>query len=303
MRNVLVGLLVTLAVAATASAAASLDLSYEYLGNGLFGIDFYLQTDQPPGAAYVNVSFWADTGTINQLFGTAVNDEATAQTFLGADAPKDTWAYLPFGANSAPGYSYVGGVQGASVSGFAQTATSWTMACGSGTETPVSNGSLVAHVAADVGVSWAGVVSIDQDYGLMPSESVPYDVSLNQSYEVGPGETIELNSQIFHLYNSAPTVAWDLDGDLPGGSSDFETPGIFTAEYLSVGTGSLEISYEELLSLGMEAGNAYTIGMRAIHPYGLTETTAYTTLTLVPEPATLALLGLGVAAVIRRRRA
>jgi len=166
-------LVVSLALVSTASAAVGVDWTETDLGSGLTGYTFYLVSDQPAGAAYANLSFWADGSTymgvvtgslVNQLFGTAVNDEATADTFLGADAPKDTWAYLPFGANAAPGYSYVGGVEGGAVSGFAQTATAWTMACGSGTETAVSNGSAIANVVSDGEVAWMGVISIDQDY-------------------------------------------------------------------------------------------------------------------------------------------
>jgi len=158
-------LIVSLALVSTASAAVGIDWTETDLGGGLTGYTFFLVSDQPAGAAYANLSFWGDAGaSINQLFGTAVNDEATAGTFLGADAPKDTWAYLPFGANAAPGYSYVGGAQGGAVSGFAQDATSWTMACGSGTETAVSNGSAIANVVSDGEVAWMGVISIDQDY-------------------------------------------------------------------------------------------------------------------------------------------
>jgi len=305
MRMYTLTLVVTLAMAATASASASLDWTETDLGSGLTGYTFYLVSDQPAGAAYVNISFWADGSeymgvqlgtTINQLFGTAVNDEATAQTFLGADAPKDTWAYLPFGANAAPGYSYVVGTQGASISGFAQTATSWTMACGSGTETPVSNGSPIANVVSDGDIAFAGVISIDQDYLVGPPLTHYLDIYDPGVYEIGPGESIWLDPSIDDTGTEILTVDWDLDGDLPGGDADFET-----AMNVSGGlVDPLEITYDYLVSLGMEAGNAYTIGVHATGTWGHSDTT-YTTLTLVPEPATLALLGLGAAAVIRRK--
>jgi len=83
---------------------------------------------------------------------------------------------------------------------------------------------------------------------------------------------------------------WDFDGD-------------GTYEIEGVGEGVVEVTYEELKAMGLADGPhlaAMTVGWSASDP--INTSTAEFTLTLVPEPATVALLAVGLVTLIRRRK-
>ena len=85
---------------------------------------------------------------------------------------------------------------------------------------------------------------------------------------------------------------WDFDGD-----GDYEIEG--------VGLSQVDVTYDDLVGMGLVEGVEYhaqmAVGWAASDPVNVTSDGF--TLTLVPEPATLALLALGsVASLIRRRR-
>ena len=89
---------------------------------------------------------------------------------------------------------------------------------------------------------------------------------------------------------SINTYRWDLDGD-----GDWDLVG---GEPVSV------LAWQDLLDLGLLPGEAYAarLGVAWIENPTLTEDETTFTLQVMPEPATLALMALGAAALLRRRR-
>jgi hypothetical protein len=88
---------------------------------------------------------------------------------------------------------------------------------------------------------------------------------------------------------------WDLDGRADTGVGGFET--------LQTGD-SLEVTYADLVALGYLENQTKNIKFQVRTSDGKTaESIAPMTMTLLPEPATMALMGLGLAAVVARRRA
>lgn len=111
-------------------------------------------------------------------------------------------------------------------------------------------------------------------------------------YAVGP-VTSESLTGLGERTKGFGTVAgtwWDLDG-----VAGFETlqPG-----------GSLEVTYAMLQALGYVENETRNIKFQVrTNDLKTAESTAPMTMTLLPEPATMALMGLGLAAVVARRRA
>ncbi|MBE3068932.1 MAG: PEP-CTERM sorting domain-containing protein, partial [Planctomycetes bacterium] len=89
---------------------------------------------------------------------------------------------------------------------------------------------------------------------------------------------------------SINTYRWDLDGD-----GDWDLVG---GEPVSV------LAWQDLLDLGLVPGEAYAarLGVAWIENPTLTEDETTFTLQVMPEPATLALVALGAAALLRRAR-
>ncbi len=115
------------------------------------------------------------------------------------------------------------------------------------------------------------------------------DAVLNDTYQLGPGESVVLSALGSHGIGGVESYSWDLDGD---GTYDIDA-----------GTSALlELSFDDLLGYGLRANNIYDITLQVLDRQGDTDT-AQTTLEMVPEPASIALVGLGGLAVIKRRRA
>ncbi len=87
--------------------------------------------------------------------------------------------------------------------------------------------------------------------------------------------------------NEIASYLWDLDDD-----GAYETD--------AGGQALCVLSYAELTSLGLGAGGTYDISLKLTDTTGLFDT-AYSQLTITPEPATLALLLLGGLALLHRR--
>ncbi len=85
---------------------------------------------------------------------------------------------------------------------------------------------------------------------------------------------------------SVGTLEWDIDNDGHYGEVFGEQP---------------TLTYQYLQSRGLGLGT-HTIGLQAYDPFRDDGDTAATTLTIVPEPATMSLLALGALAMLRRRR-
>lgn len=110
----------------------------------------------------------------------------------------------------------------------------------------------------------------------------PYVIDVGEALALDAGGTYDVDEDV-------TSYMWDLDGD-----GSFETDAGSQAVFT--------VSYAELESLGLGGGGQYAIELLVTDFWDLQDT-AGTTLTIIPEPATPALLAFGGLALIRRRRA
>ena len=111
-----------------------------------------------------------------------------------------------------------------------------------------------------------------------------------EGFKVGPADA-PLMLDGMASTGSVNWWGWDFDGD-----GDYEIEGN--------GMGQVAVTYAELIAMGLVEGVEYAaqmaVGWAASDPVNVTSDGF--TLTLVPEPTTVALLGLGLVALARRRR-
>lgn len=106
-------------------------------------------------------------------------------------------------------------------------------------------------------------------------------------YVIAAGETLTLDASGSWNPDYITSYSWDLDND-----------GIYETD----GGGPLcVLSYAYLASLGLDVGGPYDIRLKVTDVPPLFDT-AYSQLTITPEPATLGLLLLGGLALLRRKR-
>ena len=299
-----------LVFAASASAAVTMDFTCNYLYGGYSAYDFYLRTTDGQLASWAaNIGFqgWdyalETTTRIYQVKSgtTIVNNEGWImedpeapgeylgdgwrffKEMAGFDETIDTWTFNPFapipGSNPIPGGPALS-------SGYAQTMTSFAFSLGTPEGSQLGDRTPLAHVVVqgrNSCVKWTGQTArLGQDYGHSPTLGPTSNGFIEESYVISPGETLRLSSD-WHSFTQ-----WDLDCGLSVDRRGFET----------TPDGNEEVSYAYLLSLGLQPGSTYEIAgsnYGGLHMRG-------TTLTITPEPATLAMLALGAMTILRRRR-
>ena len=140
---------------------------------------------------------------------------------------------------------------------------------------------LTITVAAVLIVAWAG-----PGYAGAPVETIPPSVSAGGPYEILTGEALVLNGSAYDA-SGIFSEWWDIDFDGNHDDAEGATPTIPWAN----------------LGLRTALHVPYSISFEAYDVPG-NSTSATTTYTVIPEPATLGLLALGGLAVqLKRRRA
>ncbi len=142
---------------------------------------------------------------------------------------------------------------------------------------------------------WPGYLSTDNIWIGDEANSFPMDTQApvvadaDGPYTIDEGDTLWLSaSYSFGAGNPITSCMWDLDND-----GTFETD---AGPDVSFG-----VDYAYLMGLGLGPSvNPYVIGLYVEDSMGLSNTAA-STLTIVPEPATLSLLALGGLTLLRRR--
>jgi len=127
--------------------------------------------------------------------------------------------------------------------------------------------------------------SIGHAFHLVPTE-LPA-ANAGGPYTIALGETLVLDASLSTGGHDIASYAWDLDDD-----GTFETDVAHWETFLA--------SYTYLETMGLGQGE-YDIHVKVLDSVGFGDT-ATTTLTIIPEPATLSLLTLAGIALIRRRQ-
>jgi len=151
----------------------------------------------------------------------------------------------------------------------------------------IPKGSDFADFAVQV---WAGSESTTYFTTLTPYISNSW-VQAGGSYAVGPGGQILLQGTVGELIDGLPgmSYAWDLDGDGAFDDAAGRNP-VLTYDYLTSTLG---------LSQGKHVITFWGGGGAVLGDDGRIDVAE---LTIIPEPVTLALLGLGGATLLRKRR-
>jgi hypothetical protein len=275
-----------LALSVAASASPRFGYEETYLDGGHLAYDVYVYDDVPLEPFSVSVVFTGHLGgAMVQQHGDLINSETWARAYGVLDT--DTYAMTPLGDNPIWGQSVR---TGETFYGFREGEDWWEMSCDMGGAVPTGNRLNIAHVVTPG--EWlhlAGTITMDS----VVYEDASYEpfIEVNGPYTIEAGQPLQLNG----YYGPYPyEMKWDLDADLHGGAADYETGPWWPSD-------SGLLSYEYLQSLGLEAGNTYNI-----HFAGRDDLWGWqydtTMLTIVPEPATLGMLALGAAGLVRRRR-
>ena len=294
-----------LAFAASASAAVTVDFTCNYLYGGYNAFDFYLRTTDGQLASWAaNIGFYARHCETNEQFpihqvksGTSVvnnegwimEDPENPGEWLGEgwrffeavnpnyDKDYDTWTYNPFeprpGSNPIPGGPALSG-------GYAQNMMSFAFSLGAPEGSQLGDNIPLAHVVA-VGadsevIAWGSIARLG-DVVPLGQIGVPLIWPPMEHYVISPGESLNLSMG----------GTWDIDGGISADRRGYETEGG-------------EVGYAHLESLGLQAGHTYEIRIGGFDSLGR-ENSRGTTLTITPEPATMAMLAFGGLAVLRRR--
>jgi hypothetical protein len=271
-------ILALLAAPAMGLAAPQLLWEAEDLGDGWTGYTFSV-SDENSASWAVNIDF--EPAHQIQAFGALnVNKKVEAETYDAIDPNYDkdfdSWVFGEWGALAT-------GISGLPYEPFHIHA---------GTPGGQAYGTLpLCYIVALGNVYWNGVIArLGEDYDVGSFGPYGYWMYHHGPYEIAVGESLVLDATGSRGYGSDVNLyEWDLDGD-----------GVW--ETTSVDEPVLTLPYDYLQSLSLGAGGPYTIALRGTVNEWETSGAVYTTLTIVPEPATGFLVIFGLTALAQRRR-
>ena len=318
MRNVIGLLTVTMVVlvvdSAQASPTANVNLTY---GGGTFEVHVSVSTGDNAGLALYKIpltgfdtltnvgpmgigvgSFGVASGFTTVRSGDDVSPLVASQDLAGAGQP-DQIVY---------GFGQTGGTLPAGGLAYVQQNYGAPLLVGQGTY----SGAAPGLDSSDPGGIRLVVFNHEQnrDVSEIPAEAIgsgwwdeplpPLIADAGGPYVINVGDTLHLSAAGSTWPNTSPWVIffdWDLDGD--GGYETSNAAAGPPGEWC-------DVSYAELEAMGLGVGGPYDVDLRmtAVVPLGGPTIVNYatTTLTIIPEPATLSLLTLGGLALIRCKR-
>lgn len=123
----------------------------------------------------------------------------------------------------------------------------------------------------------------------VPLDPAPPDADAGGPYTITSGQALVLDgNESWYSVNSIASYQWDLDNN-----GVFETDAGSNAVF--------SVDYDDLLAIGLGIGGPYSIGLQVMDSLGESDT-ASGTLTITPEPTTIALLAFGALTLARRKR-